>query len=345
MRRCTTRLCCCAHCSMPRPSATRCGCVLRIRGSAKGVAASGALATRLGLSGVPAAAETIALHAIFELMRLTGARVHLCRLSQRRGHRARSQRQGRRSAGELRREHQSTAPDRKRHRLLRCVDADRLRRCANSAIAMRSAQALADGTVDALVSDHTPVDEDAKTLPFAEAEPGATGLELLLSLALKWGEEQRLDLAGTLARITCQPVRVLGDALGSLATSTRPARRRRYCRRVRVRSGGALDRQRRRIEKPGQAHAVCVQHQRYRAARPRALHAGGRISVVHELDAPSAMRCRHALCWRVVPRSCSHVVHGLLIVVLSLSRARCASSACCVCNGGRRSCCGCLASR
>ena len=55
---------------------------------------------------------------------------------------------------------------------------------------MRSAPALADGTIDALVSDHTPVDEDAKHLPFAEAEPGATGLELLLGLALKWGAER-----------------------------------------------------------------------------------------------------------------------------------------------------------
>jgi dihydroorotase len=50
--------------------------------------------------------------------------------------------------------------------------------------------ALADGTLDALVSDHTPVEQDAKMLPFGEAEPGATGLELLLSLALKWGEQQ-----------------------------------------------------------------------------------------------------------------------------------------------------------
>jgi dihydroorotase len=45
--------------------------------------------------------------------------------------------------------------------------------------------ALADGTIDALVSDHTPVGEDAKHLPFAEAEAGATGLELLLGSALK----------------------------------------------------------------------------------------------------------------------------------------------------------------
>jgi dihydroorotase len=78
---------------------------------------------------------------------------------------------------------------------------------------------LADGTLDALVSDHTPVEEDAKNLPFGEAEPGATGLELLLSLALKWGADAGLSLAPTLARVTSEPVRVLGDALGSLAGS------------------------------------------------------------------------------------------------------------------------------
>ena len=79
--------------------------------------------------------------------------------------------------------------------------------------------ALADGTLDALVSDHTPVDEDAKTLPFAEAEPGATGLELLLSLALRWGADAGLALPATLAKVTSEPVRVLGEALGSLAGS------------------------------------------------------------------------------------------------------------------------------
>jgi dihydroorotase len=79
--------------------------------------------------------------------------------------------------------------------------------------------ALADGTIDALVSDHTPVDEDAKTLPFGEAEPGATGLELLLSLALKWGQDTQLGMGAALARVTSEPVKVLGDALGSLAES------------------------------------------------------------------------------------------------------------------------------
>ena len=74
---------------------------------------------------------------------------------------------------------------------------------------MRSALALADGTIDALVSDHTPVDEDAKTLPFAESEPGATGVELLLSLALKWAGESGVDLARALAVVTSGPAGVL----------------------------------------------------------------------------------------------------------------------------------------
>ena len=50
--------------------------------------------------------------------------------------------------------------------------------------------ALIDGTIDAICSDHTPVDDDEKLLPFGEASPGATGLELLLSLSLKWADEQ-----------------------------------------------------------------------------------------------------------------------------------------------------------
>ena len=96
--------------------------------------------------------------------------------------------------------------------------------------------ALADGTIDALVSDHTPVDDDAKTLPFAEAEPGATGLELLLGLALQVGRGQRRSaLARTLARVTSEPVRVLGDGARHAGGERRPAGRRRRGRRLRVR--------------------------------------------------------------------------------------------------------------
>jgi dihydroorotase len=76
--------------------------------------------------------------------------------------------------------------------------------------------ALADGTVDALCSDHTPVDEDAKQLPFAEAEAGATGLELLLPLTLKWADESKTKLPAAIARITSEAARVLGIDAGHL---------------------------------------------------------------------------------------------------------------------------------
>ena len=184
----------------------------------KGVAASGAMATRLGLSGVPVAAETIALHTIFELIKSTGSRVHLCRIS---------------SAAGLELVRQAKA-----HGLpvtcdisinsLHLTDADigyfdsRMRlnpplRQQRDRDALQ--RGLADGTVDALVSDHTPVDEDAKTLPFAEAQAGATGLELLLSLSLKWSHDSGVALPQALAVLTTGPARVLGSALGTFQAS------------------------------------------------------------------------------------------------------------------------------
>jgi dihydroorotase len=80
-------------------------------------------------------------------------------------------------------------------------------------------RALADGTIDALVSDHNPVADDMKNLPFGEAEPGATGLELLLSLALRWGADLGLPLHQALAVVTQGPARVLGSRLGALEGS------------------------------------------------------------------------------------------------------------------------------
>jgi dihydroorotase len=184
----------------------------------KGVAASGAMATRLGLSGVPVAAETIALHTIFELMRATGARVHLCRISSAAGVAlvAQAKADGLRVTCDV------------SINSLHLTDTDmgyfdsRMRldpplRQQRDRDALR--QGLLDGTVDALVSDHTPVDEDAKTLPFAEAEPGATGLELLLGLACKWGDDSGAGLVRALAVLTSEPARVLGSALGTLQAS------------------------------------------------------------------------------------------------------------------------------
>jgi dihydroorotase len=184
----------------------------------KGVAASGAVATRLGLAGVPAAAETVALFTIFELMRTTGARVHLERLSSAAGvellRRAKAEGLPVTADVSINSLHLTDVDIGFFDPALRLNPPVRQQRDRD---ALRAA--LADGTIDVLVSDHTPVDNDEKTLPFAEATPGASGLELLLGLALHWGGQAGLPLATTLSRITCDPVRVLGPAIGTLAAS------------------------------------------------------------------------------------------------------------------------------
>jgi dihydroorotase len=183
-----------------------------------GVAASGAVATRLGLSGVPVAAETIALHTLFELVRGTGARLHLCRLSSAAGvellRQAKAQGLPVTADVSINSLHLTDVDVGFFNAAMRVTPPLRQQRDRDALQA-----ALGDGTIDALVSDHTPVSSDEKTLPFGEAVPGATGLELLLGLALHWGQQQRLTLAQTLARITCEPARVLGTAIGSLAGS------------------------------------------------------------------------------------------------------------------------------
>ena len=183
----------------------------------RGVAASGPLATRMGLAGVPVAAETIALHIIFELMKSTGARVHLCRLSSAAGLELvrRAKHEGLDvtcdvSINSLHLTENDIGYFDSRARLNPPLRHQRDREALG--------RALADSTIDALVSDHTPVDEDAKTLPFAEAEPGATGLELLLSLALKWGLAPDVGLKRALAVLTSEPARVLGRSPAALQT-------------------------------------------------------------------------------------------------------------------------------
>jgi dihydroorotase len=214
--------------------------------AAGGVAHEGEVATRLGLAPIPVIAETIAVRAILELMEATGARVHLARLSSGR-------------AVDL------VADAKKRGAALTCdvgvhhlhlsdrdigdfdsnanlapplrdpADRDRLRR------------ALADGIIDAVCSDHTPVDEDAKQVPFAEAEPGATALELLLPLVLKWGNEMHLALAEALAPVTSRAAAAIGIEAGRIAP------------------GAAADRPAFGARQPGQEHAV----PRLRDDRPR----------------------------------------------------------------------------
>lgn len=185
-----------------------------------GVAHSGPIASRLGLSGVPVMSETIALHTILELIRVTGARVHLCRISSAAGVEL---------VRAAKKEGLPVSCDVGAHHLhLTENDIGFFDSNARLTPPLRSQrdrdairQGVLDGTIDAICSDHTPVDADEKLLPFGEASPGATGLELLLSLALKWAEESadhgKCLIAQALAKITCDAANVVGLSSGNLS--------------------------------------------------------------------------------------------------------------------------------
>ena len=180
-----------------------------------GVAHDGEVATRLGLPGIPAFAETIALGTLLQLVRATGSRVHVCRLSTA---------VGVEMIRAAKKEGLPVSCDVGIHHVhLSEMDLgyyDSNCRLEPPLRAQRDRDALAaglaDGTIDCAVSDHTPVDEDQKQMPFAEAEPGATGLELLLPLVLKWGAQRKLPLAKTLARVTSDAARILGVQSGRI---------------------------------------------------------------------------------------------------------------------------------
>ncbi len=175
-----------------------------------GVAHDGEVATRLGLPAVPVCAETVALSTILILARETGARIHLCRLSSAEG-------------VELVRTAKAqgmavTCDVSANHVHLSEIDVGYFDANCNLVPPLRSLRdrdALRARPrrrhIDAICSDHTPVDDDAKQRPFAEAEPGATGLELLLPLTLKWAAGARsTPLPAALRKVTSAPLAVLG---------------------------------------------------------------------------------------------------------------------------------------
>ena len=181
-----------------------------------GVAHDGETATRLGLAAIPPSAETIALAVIFALVRETGVRVHLCRLSTA---------DGVAMVRAARKEGLPVTCDVAIHHLHLCdVDIGWFDAQCHLVPPLRGTRdraalraGLADGTIDLACSDHTPVDDDRKQVPFGESEPGATGLELLLPLTLKWAAEEKVGLAAALARITAVPAAILGLDAGHLA--------------------------------------------------------------------------------------------------------------------------------
>jgi dihydroorotase len=184
-----------------------------------GVAHDGEVATRLGLSGIPACAETVAMSTILILMRETGARVHLCRLSTAEGVEMvrRAKRDGMRLTCDVSAHHVHLSDRDISYFDANCNLIPPLRGEADRD-AIRAG--LLDGTIDAICSDHAPVDDDAKQLPFAEAEPGATGLELLLPLTLTWARDAGIPMTKALSRVTSAPRQVLGMDAAPLSAGT-----------------------------------------------------------------------------------------------------------------------------
>lgn len=183
---------------------------------ANGVAHEGAVATRLGLPGIPAAAETVAVARDLALTEHTGCRSHFHTLSTGR-------------AAEMiaraRREQRHISADVAVHQLfLLETDVDGFRaECRvdpplrTHADRERLRQAVAEGGIEVICSDHQPHEADAKNQPFPATAPGISGLETLLPLTLKLVEEGVLDLPRAIACLTSGPAQVLGLDLGHLS--------------------------------------------------------------------------------------------------------------------------------
>ncbi len=181
----------------------------------QGCAHEGAMSSRLGLPGIPVAAETVALARDLALAEQTRANIHFRGLSSAAAVRM------------LRRAHKEQLPvsaDVSAHQLhLTEMDLDGFNSNCHVEPPLRSLtdrdalrQALADGVIAAVCSDHQPHEPDAKQAPFPSTAPGISALETLLPLTLKLVSENVLPLGDALARLTIGPARILGLDLGRL---------------------------------------------------------------------------------------------------------------------------------
>ena len=180
-----------------------------------GIAHDGEVATRLGLAAIPVSAETVMIATVTILMRETGAKVHLARLSSRLG--VDAVRAAKADGLPI------TCDVGIHHLLLTDRDIGYFDSQYRFAPPLRSptdrdalSRGVIDGTIDAICSDHTPHDDDAKNVPFGEALPGATGLEVLLPLTLKWARLTKVADALALKKVSGDPARLLGLTAGSI---------------------------------------------------------------------------------------------------------------------------------
>lgn len=181
-----------------------------------GVAHDGEVATRLGLPTIPVCTETIAISNIILLAQETGVQVHICRVSSAAGLAMirLAKQQGLSITCDVTINHLHLSDMDIGFFDTNCHLIPPLRGFGDRD-ALRSG--LLDGTIDAICSDHAPVDEDAKLLPFAQSDIGATGVELLLPLTLKWGIDLSLSLPKVLKKITADPAKILGIDAGHLS--------------------------------------------------------------------------------------------------------------------------------
>lgn len=175
----------------------------------------GELATRMGLSGIPAIAEAIILERDMRLVELTGGRYHAAHVSTAEGLDI-----IRKAKAKGLNVTCDTAPP---YFALNEFAVSDYRTFAKLSPPLRSDEdrlavvaALIDGTIDVVVSDHAPQDQESKRLPFALAEPGGVGLETLLAVTLDLFHSGHLSLLDTLALITHKPADLLGLEAGRL---------------------------------------------------------------------------------------------------------------------------------
>jgi len=182
----------------------------------RGCAHEGAVATRMGLSGIPEAAETAALGQMLALIEQTGASVHFCRLSTARAVRmvARARYDG----------YPITADVCAHQLFLTEMDVTAFNSDCHTIPPLRTRRdleglraGLLDGSITAVCSDHQPHEPDAKRAPFAQTEPGVSGVETLLALMLRLVHEGLLDLTEAISLITCGPASIIDIDCGSLA--------------------------------------------------------------------------------------------------------------------------------
>lgn len=180
-----------------------------------GLAHEGQVATRMGLSSIPAAAETGMIARDLELVRDLGVRVHFGRLSSARSVEliARAQAEGLPVSADVAIHHLHLTEIDLAGFDSRCHVRPPLRGLRDQE-ALRAG--LASGVLSAICSDHQPHEPDAKQAPFGDTEPGISGLDTLLALSLRLTQDGALSLTTVIERLTCGPARILGLNRGHL---------------------------------------------------------------------------------------------------------------------------------